>query len=65
LDEELGTRGNRLFYLAVAPEYFADIIARLGAHGMTQSGEEADNWVRVVIEKPFGTDLASGTRRAD
>jgi len=46
LDEELGTRGNRLFYLAVAPEYFADIIARLGAHGMAQSGEEADNWVR-------------------
>jgi len=40
LDEELGTRGNRLFYLAVAPEYFADIIARLGAHGMAQSGEE-------------------------
>ena len=49
LDEELGTRGNRLFYLAVAPEYFADIIAKLGAHGMVQSEEEADNWVRVVM----------------
>jgi len=55
----LGTRGNRLFYLAVAPEYFAEIIARLGAHGMAHSGDEADSWVRVVIEKPFGTDLAS------
>src|SRR5260370_12818054 len=65
LDEELGTRGNRLFYLAVAPEYFADIIARLGAHGMVQSGEEADNWVRVVIEKPFRTDLASAKRLHD
>src|SRR5260370_1919331 len=65
LDEELGTRGNRLFYLAVAPEYFADIIARLGAHGMVQSGEEADNWVRVVIEKPFGTDLASAKKLND
>jgi glucose-6-phosphate 1-dehydrogenase len=54
LDEEFGTRGNRLFYLAVAPDYFADVIARLGAHGMAQSGEEADHWVRVVIEKPFG-----------
>jgi glucose-6-phosphate 1-dehydrogenase len=63
LDEELGTRGNRLFYLAVAPEYFADIIARLGAHGMAQSGEEADNW--VVIEKPFGTDLASAKKLND
>jgi glucose-6-phosphate 1-dehydrogenase len=65
LDEELGTRGNRLFYLAVAPEYFADIIARLGAHGMAQSEEEADNWVRVVIEKPFGTDLASAKKLND
>src|SRR6266852_631479 len=65
LDEEFGTRGNRLFYLAVAPEYFADIIARLGAHGMTQSGEEADNWVRVVIEKPFGTDLVSAKKLND
>jgi len=65
LDEELGTRGNRLFYLAVAPEYFADIIARLGGHGMVQPGEEADNWVRVVIEKPFGTDLASAKKLND
>ena len=65
LDEELGTRGNRLFYLAVAPEHFADIIARLGAHGMAQPAGEADNWVRVVIEKPFGTDLASAQRLND
>src|SRR5260221_11971360 len=65
LDEELGTRGNRLFYLAGAPEYFADIIARLGAHGMVQSGEEAHNWVRVVIEKPFGTDRESAKKLND
>ncbi len=65
LDEELGTRGNRLFYLAVAPEYFADIIARLGAHGMVQSGEDADHWVRVVIEKPFGKDLVSAKKLND
>jgi glucose-6-phosphate 1-dehydrogenase len=30
MDEKFGTKGNRLFYLAVAPEFFADIIARLG-----------------------------------
>jgi glucose-6-phosphate 1-dehydrogenase len=65
LDEQLGTRGNRLFYLAVGPEYFADIIARLGAHGMAQSGEEADSWVRVVIEKPFGTNLESAKKLND
>ena len=33
-DKEHGTKGNRLFYLAVAPEYFSDIIHRLGDHGM-------------------------------
>ncbi len=65
LDEGFGTRGNRLFYLAVAPEYFADIIARLGAHGMVQSGEDADHWVRVVIEKPFGKDLVSAKKLND
>ncbi len=32
IDKERGTEGNRLFYLAVAPEYFSDIINRLGAH---------------------------------
>src|SRR5260370_31637819 len=41
LDEELGPGGNRLFYLAVAPEYFSDIIARLGAQGMVHSVDEA------------------------
>src|ERR1700753_2132038 len=35
LDQQYGTKGNRLFYLAVAPEYFADIAQRLAKHGMT------------------------------
>src|SRR5258706_14536419 len=65
LDEDLGTRGNRLFYLAVAPEYFADIIARFGAHGMAHSGEEADHRVRVVNEKQFGMDLVSAKNQND
>src|ERR1700761_848969 len=37
IDEKLGTKGNRLFYLAVAPEYFADITDRLGKHEMNTS----------------------------
>ncbi len=37
LDGKFKTKGNRLFYLAVAPEFFADIIARLGKHGMVAS----------------------------
>jgi glucose-6-phosphate 1-dehydrogenase len=48
--------GRRLFYLATAPEFFADIIENLGAQGMAhpENGQAA-----VVIEKPFGHDLES------
>lgn len=65
LDEEFGTRGNRLFYLAVGPEYFADIIRRLDAHNMAPPNGDADNWTRVIIEKPFGSDLESARKLND
>ena len=65
LDEKFHTKGNRLFYLAVAPEFFADIIQRLGKHGMTKPTEGAGHWVRVIIEKPFGTDLDSARKLND
>ena len=63
LDGQFGTKGNRLFYLAVAPEYFADIAQRLAKHGMTQAGK--DQWVNVIIEKPFGVDLQSARKLND
>ena len=47
---------NRLFYLATPPRFFSEIVNALGANGLTS---ENGNWRRVVIEKPFGTDLAS------
>jgi glucose-6-phosphate 1-dehydrogenase len=47
---------NRMFYLATPPEYFLHIILGLAARGMLQEG---DGWRRVVIEKPFGSDLTS------
>jgi len=56
IDQEHGTGGNRLFYLAVAPEYFAGIVKRLGAHGMARPQK---GWARIIIEKPFGRDLSS------
>ncbi len=62
VDGKRGTKGNRLFYLAVAPEFFADIIGYLGKHNLTQSNENGNGWVRVVIEKPFGTDLESAKK---
>jgi glucose-6-phosphate 1-dehydrogenase len=57
LDAEHGTAGNRLFYLATAPEYFPVIVQQLGAAGLNES--PAGGWVRVIVEKPFGRDLAT------
>jgi glucose-6-phosphate 1-dehydrogenase len=54
--QEKGMGGNRLFYLATAPEHFAGIVENLGANGMAQSEHGR---VGVVIEKPFGHDLDS------
>jgi glucose-6-phosphate 1-dehydrogenase len=65
LDGKFKTNGNRLFYLAVAPEFFADIIARLGKHGMAVPAENDTHWIRVIIEKPFGTDLKSARELND
>ncbi|MCL6464790.1 MAG: glucose-6-phosphate dehydrogenase, partial [Acidobacterium ailaaui] len=62
IDKERGTQGNRLFYLAVAPEYFADIINRLGEHGMAHPEK---GYARVIIEKPFGHDLKSAKELND
>jgi glucose-6-phosphate 1-dehydrogenase len=59
LDGKFGTKGNRLFYLATAPEYFSDIIKYLGEHGMAKPEEGSKTWVRTIIEKPFGHDLES------
>jgi glucose-6-phosphate 1-dehydrogenase len=57
IERERGTRGNRLFYLATPPAGFAPIGCHLGESGLTR--EDNGAWRRVVIEKPFGTDLAS------
>lgn len=59
LDQSHGTRGNRLYYLAVAPEFFTPIIAHLGQAGLISSPHHEGPWSRVVIEKPFGHDLKS------
>ncbi len=56
IDEQYQTWGNRIFYLAVAPEYFGVIVEKLQAHGMVHNGA---GWQRVMIEKPFGRDLYS------
>ncbi|KMO36465.1 glucose-6-phosphate dehydrogenase [Methylobacterium variabile] len=49
--------GNAVFYLAVAARFFAPIVEHLGEAGLLKQGD--DSFRRVVIEKPFGSDLAS------
>ncbi len=58
LDEQLGTGGNRTYYLATVPSVFAEVAAALGRVGLNRS-DDPDAAVRLVIEKPFGRDLAS------
>jgi glucose-6-phosphate 1-dehydrogenase len=53
---EKGIGGNRLFYLATAPEFFAGIVENLGVQAMARPEQSK---VAVVIEKPFGHDLDS------
>jgi glucose-6-phosphate 1-dehydrogenase len=57
IDKKLGTGGCYLFYLAVPPSSFGELIKRLGATGLTN--EEEGRFRRVIIEKPFGHDLDS------
>ena len=58
LERKQNLPGNRLFYLATDPEFFRPIVEGLAGAGLIRR-EEDRPWARVVIEKPFGHDLAS------
>jgi len=55
LGSEYQTGGNLLFYFAVAPRFFGSISSQLHQAGF----HEGDGWRRIIVEKPFGTDLTS------
>jgi len=57
-----GAAAGRLFYLSLKPELFAESARQLSAAGMLEAARGAAAWRRLVIEKPFGRDLASGTK---
>jgi len=57
IEGERKTKGNRLFYLATPPAAFVPIGTHLGESGLAR--EDNGAWRRIIIEKPFGTDLAS------
>jgi glucose-6-phosphate 1-dehydrogenase len=60
LDTERGTAGNRVFYMAVPPSVFPPLLRQLGEAGLVH--REASPFTRVVIEKPFGHDLATARK---
>ncbi|HLJ58411.1 MAG TPA: glucose-6-phosphate dehydrogenase [bacterium] len=63
LDQDRGTGGNRVYYLATAPEFYAEIVQHLGSRGLVANASPAVDggrrWTRLIVEKPFGRDLRS------
>jgi glucose-6-phosphate 1-dehydrogenase len=57
LDAERNTKGNRLFYLSVAPSEFPVILEQLKIAGLNKAVE--GSWARVIVEKPFGKNHES------
>jgi glucose-6-phosphate 1-dehydrogenase len=62
LDTEKGTGGNRLYYLAIPPVLYPQVIKQLGESGLNHS---ESGWTRIIIEKPFGRDLESACQLND
>ena len=58
LDKERHLEGNRLFYLATPPSVYPKVIAQIKKAGLAKPAKDGA-WARIVIEKPFGRDLAS------
>src|SRR5271165_1657184 len=58
LEEEQKLGGHRLFYLSTPPEVYPSIVEQLGRAGLAHP-LHPNSWVRIIIEKPFGRDLAT------
>ncbi|MCY4082391.1 MAG: glucose-6-phosphate dehydrogenase [Caldilineaceae bacterium] len=64
LEEQWSIGGNRLFYLSTPPSVYEPIITCLGTAGLVEPAGK-QSWTRVVIEKPFGSDLQSAHKLND
>ncbi len=60
LEKDCANPPNRLYYLASAPEFFDDILEKMRVTGLNETS--GNGWARVVVEKPFGTDLKTAQR---
>ena len=61
-DTRLKTCTNKLFHLAVPPKYYETILTQLSKSGLTIPCGGADEWTRILVEKPFGKDLMSAQK---
>ncbi len=59
LDRDMGTQGNRIFYLALPPTLYLPVARGIGTAGLASERTQGNGWSRLVVEKPFGSDLAS------
>lgn len=64
LEEQWNIGGNRLFYLSTPPSVYEPIVTCMGAANLVNPAD-GGNWSRIVIEKPFGSDLASAHKLND
>ncbi|MDY7033435.1 MAG: glucose-6-phosphate dehydrogenase [Thermodesulfobacteriota bacterium] len=57
IDMKCGTKGNKVFYLAIPPSLYMSTSQMLGKAGLASEEEDGSGWSRIVVEKPFGRDL--------
>ena len=62
LETEHPTGGNRIFYLALPPALYQPAARHLGKAGLSAENRDGNGWTRIVLEKPFGTDLETSRR---
>src|SRR5580692_5407022 len=59
LDRKNGTRGNRVYYLAIPPSVFPVVNDNLAKAGLVADPQDSNRYTRIIVEKPFGRDLAT------
>jgi glucose-6-phosphate 1-dehydrogenase len=59
LDRKNGTRGNRIYYLAIPPSVFPVVNDNLAKAGLVADPQDGNRYTRIIVEKPFGRDLAT------
>lgn len=57
IDQAKHTHGNRIFYIALPPSLYKPVAQLLGRAGLAKAESNKNGWSRIVVEKPFGTNL--------